>query len=734
MSLKTNLNKNNDTIETIETIKIRLGELEDNLIHSDSYDFKSIFEFLKEVNKVNLHYENECDPSNNLLKKVESIKLLVSCELMLKFGSANMLDNSLDAFLLTFNLNDIDEHLGLSFRTRMIKKFINANIKITKKEGDLSNQLFEYINYFFDLMKMINISKYPNSWDISYICFVSFKNQLKFHIWEYLSKIKIKSDEDNILLLSNIKILSNFENKVNLILQNNKSNYQLSTEDSLTNLFENSLNWHLQKIKKSINDFTDTKINEFIENIYVSSNDIANSHKLANSSGISDNSIQSNDSLYDFSLTDNLSTINENPIMVEIILEFKKKIEELNIYSTGNTYFLLIKEVLLQFEKFGFAIQKKYFSEKKKKNQKFGFVLERVLFNLIINIDYCINSINQLLNQIVNNKKIQQKYITVSDFKNTIDFLTKTTQIFFNEWVNETSNTFLNQYDKLSGLKFDEKNINTVEIQFYNYSTTICNKYFFACKKANKILPITSSQTMSEMLTESLIELIIAHILKLRNVNPSTAQFMDTIVTNLFQTTNLLISEKIIDGNKIISSSDIEQLTFKNEISTKITKIKTIINAIAVENNAYNETLHNEIFSQGFIVPYNTMLTIKGSINVQNFHRVTVNVVNDKVSTAVDVTVGSANTVVEGSINIADKFTKLVTGKDTRDTKNDNNLDNNSDNKTSKIFGMSKIQKITGTMSDTISSSTKKVFNGMMININPSNKEMDNSNNNFNKS
>ena len=95
------------------------------------------------------------------------------------------------------------------------------------------------------------------------------------------------------------------------------------------------------------------------------------------------------------------------------------------------------------------------------------------------------------------------------------------------------------------------------------------------------------------------------------------------------------------------------------------------------------------------------MSIVKGVINIQNFHKVTANVVNNGVSDVVDVTVGSVNTVVEESINMTNKFTKLITGKE------------DIPNEKSKMFGISQMEKMTSA----ISNGTKKIVNNMIPNI-----------------
>lgn len=637
-------------------IKQKITELETYLINCDCYDFKHIFERFEEFEALesfqsfqeletskDAKYDNSCS-------NLETVKLLVASELMLKFGlvyqtnPTNLPTSNFKIELFNFDLNNIDKYLGTSFRTRLVKNFVRSIVKLEQKDGLFSTQLISHISFFFNLVKTIDISKFPDSWDVFYFFFLNFKEQLKICINNYLSNVTISSDQEITIHLNNITILFKFEENINNTLMETNSSYQLSIDDSLINLFENSLICFLNNIKKEIAILTTERINEI-------------SIKTYPIPDTKDVQIES------FKLSEDLVTTN-------LILDYKKFLEKCNTYSTGKIYSALIKEILLQLTNYAGSLQNKYTLDRKKLHQNYRVGTEYLLFNIIFNINYC----DQIVNQIRDNftKKIQTKYVPNTEFVSTSNNITELVLSCIDTWVSESCTIFSEQFEKISNFKFDEKNLSVVDKQLNNYSTTVCIKYLSACKRAHKYLPEFCAQLMSEKLTYGVINLVICHILKLRGIHSMCCQYLDYIVVNLIQATNKAIDEKLIDEKKEILRTNVkskfnvheEPIKLKSYISEKITQIQTIINAIAVENNTYNETIHNTIFCHGFNVPYTTMISVKGCMNVQNFHRVTVSAVNEKVSTVVDATVGSANTVVDGSITIADKLTKFVTGKD----------------------------------------------------------------------
>lgn len=603
-------------IENNENIEIKITELEKSLTYAEIYDFDYVFEILKTTEeKITGSSRDEI-----ISKKIESVKMLTTSELILKFSSIDITNLNFN-----FDLNQIDKFFGTNFRIRLVKKFVDSNVKLPIIQGTLTEQLANYINWFLNLISTVNITKFPESWEIYYSFFVCFKNQLKTQINTYLNLANsiTNSVQSNQSMLSNIRTICNFESQINNILQQTKSNHKLSIDDSLINLFENSLIWFIDNVKKDLASITAKKIEEFGEKVFVIPN--------TNNAQIDSYKIIADD------------------VTANLIAEFKKCIVTTNKYSTGKIYSAVIKEVFLQLKTYVSALHT-FYTVERKKQPVYKATTEYLMFNIIFNVHYCTDMIKQISEHI--NGKIQVKYIPNAEFAMTTESLTKSIEACISVWTTETCAMFSEQFGMIANIKFDERNDEIVKKTCYEYSKSICVKYVSACKRVFQYLPDIWAHIMTEKITFNTIDLFCSHLLKLRCVSSVSSKHLDLIVDNMFQATNKVIYDKQLNGEKQIDM-DGEIFSLKSVISSKITQIRTIINAIAVENSKYNETIHNNIFCQGYTVSYNTIASVKGCITMTNIHKVTANTINN-----------SANNVVEGGMNMADKLTKLVTGKD----------------------------------------------------------------------
>lgn len=618
--LKTNQNEmSSKKISNEKSIEEKIYELENKLIYSDNYDFRNIFELLEnsELNNNN---------NENLLEKINSIKFLTSSELMISF-----LKMKLSSFETDYELTKIDKFFGENFRTRLIKKLINSNFELYQIDGNLSAQLIFYINAFFDFTKSIDLNKFPKNWNIYYYIFMDFREKLKEYINNNLSRFKIQ-EKDTIHILTNIKTILNFEQKINDILENLELDKKIPIEKSLIILFENHLTYFTENLINELSTLTNNSIKEIEVKIFVPP-DIKN--------------------------TQNASLkLNPDDITINFIENLKKIGENTNKYSIGKTYSIILKEILIKIRYYCDELKNKYINERKK-IQSYKSSTEYTLFNIIYNIEFCYQSVNNIE---FNIGKLQKKYIPTQEFETSKLQLDKFKSLCFKIWTNEIYSMMSVDFNIICDLKYDEKHSKILEDKINEYSTSISSKYMLACKRCHKYLPIELSQNMCENLSYTLIDIVISHLTKLKNVHWTCSSYLDSIVFTLFETIFKALDSSLLNQNKEIEI-DNKKIPIKSHLSTKITDIRTILNAISIENNSYDILKHNKIFSQGFFIEYNTMLQIKGCITVTNIHRVTVNVVGDSASNV-------ASNVVGGGLNIVDKLTKFVTGQNNQNNQN----------------------------------------------------------------
>lgn len=639
--------------------EIEITELEKKLISSDNYDYKYIFDVLERLEET----YNNSTRGDIIQKKTESVKILVSSDLSLKFGSVNMISNN---YFPNCNLSSIDKFLGVSFRTRLVKVFIDNNVCIVPKEGNLTEQLIHHIGSFLDIIQNSAIEKFPQDWNVQYFMFNSFRTQLKSQIQKYLTSANARANTNGVTdetnsILSNIKMVAKFETGIADILTAANSNIQLNLEDSLINCFENSLLWYINNIKTEIESFVRDKNTEVMQTIYT----IPPKGEQRES----------------YKIEADLSS-------KTVIKSFVDILDKCNKYSTGRNYSMLIKEVLTQVKNFSDTFTGKYTAERNKIG-KYTLDTEFILFSVICNIDFLVDSISTI--QSACTKRIQTKYIPTTEFNVASDYLTQVLVFNIDTWVNETCGVFNSAYDHISSVKFEkitQSNISVkqiIEKQLNDYSTTIVKRYKLAIDRCHRYVPEHWANFMAEKVTYSLIDLVISNLLKLRGVHSSTGKYFDVIVSALFQITNDLLDQKLLPENSMLIYDDIvgsngvaTPAATKSCISTRITQIRVIINAISVEAAQYDESKHAIIFGENLDVSYNTMILVKGNVTINNFHKMIPGTIEEKMSIVTDPiksNIGETTGVIGGGINnMAERLTRLVTGGEGLSSSNHGNV------------------------------------------------------------
>jgi hypothetical protein len=170
-------------------------------------------------------------------------------------------------------------------------------------------------------------------------------------------------------------------------------------------------------------------------------------------------------------------------------------------------------------------------------------------------------------------------------------------------------------------------------------------------------LNIVCIKAIAKKLTFKMIDTVYEHLLTLKGVHWLHSSSFDVIVDNLFQATNSLMDKKLLNEDTVIGiDSNKMEITLRSKISTRITRIRDLINAISVDNSQYTQDKHKTYFKDEK-VSYDTINVLKGNINIKNVSRIAVVTVGDHVGSAVNTTVSTAVGVGEFGVG---GFKKLV--------------------------------------------------------------------------
>ena len=597
----------------------KLLELESQLVSAISFDYNYIFDILSVISSKDLKDEI-------VLKNIESVKILTAGELTSKMISTDLKSSNI---ILNFDLNQIDVHLGVSYRNRLVRNMAEANLKnyINTTNITTLNQITAQFSMFVkEFMTNVEIRKFPSTWEVRYLLFVQFRLQMKDVIMKCLTQPLFGTKEGISTAMQTILVVKNFENKIGDILKENNSNCELSIEDSLINLFESCLIWFLNDVKNEMSIFVATKTEAIMATTWL----------------VPDIKTES---------ATPITLLGPDTTTAEMFAFFKTIFDKSNRYSTGKIFANLVNEALNQIKIHITALGTKYPKDRK----TFDTNLEYMLFNIICTTGYCIDTVENMKTTL--ESKVQKRYFASINFNSAKDVLHDVLTSTIDTLVSETMQRYQSDFAKLSVFKFDEKSTAASPKLITDYITMICRKYSGVVTRADKYLNPFCAVMITKKLTFCTIDTVLEQLLKLRNIHWTHSSAFDIIVATLFQTTNDLMEQKLIDEHNIVGvTSDKITITLRSKISGKITRIQNCINAIAVENSVYDDERHATYFTNEKI-SFDTMTGVKGIITYKNVGKVAMTSMGD-------VAVGGINSTTNAfSVN---NFKKLV-GKGNND-------------------------------------------------------------------
>lgn len=588
--------------------------LESKLISLPTYDFKYIFDCLSMVNN---------SKNSDLIKtKISNIKMLAGIEMGYKFSQINLRDKNIN---FNFELNKIDEHLGPIVRSRLVRNMISNNIKI-EIESTNTKQIEEQFGIFLELISNEQLNEFPKEWEMHYWLFYNFRNQLKELITKSLENV---TQCDSKTLVTHVRVLKGYENKIKEIIEISSTSFTLKLEDSIINNYDNCLISFINELKIDlINKCTEIN-NLFRSHIYRVPEHTSKSYQL---------------------------TISE--YTEELFSFLGKRLLQCSSISTGESYCLLVQNIMNLIKDHMNEINRKYVYEKEK-NKEYSPLIEFVLMNIICTSEHSMKLLETLRIKILDN--IQNKYKkNVNDYiDNTRNFISEVFSNSVGILVMETIKRYQIHFDKLKAHNFSEKtaknNTKTKSLMF-EYIKCITDKYVNTLINISGYMNYYCANEISKKLTFDTLDSILNHLLGLNNVHHSHSENFDIIVEVLLKKTSYLMGEltndsdglddldnsnnsvntikKIINGETQVGvMQDGTTITVKLKILTKIAKIRELINAISIKNQEYTEEKHILIFGIDSKIKYETVNTIKGNINIKNVPIVAIGVMGDAVGT-----------------------------------------------------------------------------------------------------
>lgn len=588
-----------------------IADLESKLVSLPMYDFKYIFEVLTAINK--------SETVNELSKiKAHNIKILVAMEIGSKISQTNLKDKNIN---FNFELNKIDEHLGPTVRSRLVRNMVSNNIKIDIEGIPTPKQIEDCLGSFFELISNEQLNKFPTEWEIYYWLFYIFRDQLKPLIVKCSQNIASTNSRETI---THIRVVKGYEDRIKEILESNSSSFIIKSEDSIINGYDMCLLTFLSELKVDFINKCSELNNSFKINEYITPDQKTEPYQLAIS-----------------------------PFTEELFIFLNKRLSQCSTLSTGNAYYTSIINATNVIKDHMTEVGKKYFYEKDKA-KSYNPSIEFVLLNIICTSEASMKILEEL--RIKVSSSIQNKYK-----KNVNDCIDTTRNVIasvFTESINflvlETIKRYQQNIDQLKTFNFSEKmasttdNMNKSRVAIADYIKSVTSKYVNTLIRINGFINSYCVNEISKKLTFDTIDCVFNHLLSLSGIHCTHSDNFDIIVETLMKRTSNLMGDvvevdvienqrqikKVINGDLQIGvMQDGTTITVRLKISTKITKIRELINAIAVKNQDYTEEKHNSIFGENSKIRYETVNIVKGNLNYKNAPRVAIVAIGDTVGT-----------------------------------------------------------------------------------------------------
>lgn len=552
----------------------------------------------------------------SLIKKFNDIKNVMACELYKKFL---LLDFTKDFYINTEILASVSVIYGNLYRNSLINEFCSNAINHLIEQQDPtggSQYICKLLKSFSQILDSDKVDMFSDDWNISYYLYVEFKKYICNHI-KNLQSIGMKE----ILMIADS--IRDLETHVKETLEKKHSNFTLDVT-ICTAFDENQYcsNLYLENVRTEITKFKENLITNFNIKYNTGKEEYLPSYKNI---------------IMPFNTAIDVFTF------VRKIIGHTAKVSSGKIYkNVCNELFGVLKHYGVLLISVTNCIQESGFNK----------ITEFALFSTVSTCRYCMIAIDSM----DENLRLSEQGISIEKIKlfYSNDVFIKTINLLAKETVNRTKQFTL----FLQSTKFEERNdkkeverVKLIEENITKYTNEILKIYgdtrHAFIGKSYKGLEEFCFTFVFKSVTYQLLDNVIFDLLGIKNVSSKYSDCFYPIFEKLLERIHSLLVE-----NPNLSK-------YQNDIDTKLTRIKKIIDAISIVCE-YTKEEHAKIFSNDNI-SFENILSLKGQtgiINIPNISEIKVpNLPNTGIQTL------TKNPVTNAVKNNVGKFGTFMSGR-----------------------------------------------------------------------